>query len=63
MIQAEGNGHFDKISRGINSSSTEISEQRQSEVCDSNGKVHTLLDSNARSETGWHMPLMYFDLS
>lgn len=51
-VKPEGNGHFHDISRGINSNSTERNEQRQSETCDSNGKVHTLLDANARSDTG-----------
>eukprot|EP01018_Ginkgo_biloba_P037386 Gb_13495 [translate_table: standard] len=48
----EGNGHFHDISRGSNSNSSQRNEHRQSETCDSNGKVHTLLDANARSDTG-----------
>uniref|UniRef100_A0A0C9QT24 TSA: Wollemia nobilis Ref_Wollemi_Transcript_10978_2763 transcribed RNA sequence n=1 Tax=Wollemia nobilis TaxID=56998 RepID=A0A0C9QT24_9CONI len=51
-VKAEGNGHYHDISRGINSNSSERNEQKQSEKCDSNGKLHTLLDANVRSDTG-----------
>eukprot|EP00252_Welwitschia_mirabilis_P007583 TRINITY_DN1910_c0_g1_i1.p1 TRINITY_DN1910_c0_g1~~TRINITY_DN1910_c0_g1_i1.p1 ORF type:complete len:325 (-),score=85.58 TRINITY_DN1910_c0_g1_i1:455-1429(-) len=51
-IKTEGNGHYHDMSKGANATPPERSEQRQSEQCDSNGKVHSLLDGSTRPDAG-----------